>query len=91
MSFPTTTDHTAEKNRSYSVRVGKGTRVQTLRDMNASKCDDQFENYEYATVPAGTILEVSSESNAGFRGIEMSARFGEFRVSVSTGAVRIVR
>lgn len=86
-------NHTAEKSRSYDVRVRRGQTVRTLRPVLLSKHDGSWNNWEYVTVPAGTELVASSnDTNAGFRGIEAHVRYGDgFSISVSTGALEIVR
>lgn len=93
MSTTENIDHTAEKNRSYDVRLRNGDRVVTLRPIVASKHDGNWENWEYVTVPTGTVLVArGNDTNAGFRGIEFRFNFGEgFSQSVSTGAVRFAR
>lgn len=79
-----------ERNRSYAVRVKAGSRVRALRELGAYRRTAPGE-YEHTTVPAGTVLTVVTESNAGFRGIEFFAEFEGYYVSASTGAVEIVK
>jgi hypothetical protein len=88
MSAPQTIDHRYERNHSYWVRVKGGDTVRTLRPVVACKVHGDWESVEHRTIPAGTILVVTAESNAGFRGIEFHANLGDgFFVNVSTGAV----
>lgn len=88
----TTTDHVAEKNRSYDVRVQRGQRVRLLRDVRAARrSGESIAIDSHTTIPAGTVITVASESNAGFRGIEMFAYVGDaYCLHVSTGAVEHV-
>lgn len=86
----------AEKNRSYNVRCRRGTLVRLLRP--ALACDwiapGDYSRMIHIIVPAGTVLAVNSESNAGFRGIEFSAYYTadgrRYHLSLSTGAVEVV-
>lgn len=82
-------DHGAERDASYQMRVSSGQTVTARRDLLVSRHDGHFQNWEYGIIPAGTRFVVGCESNAGFRGIELSAHFpGGWHLSVSTGAVR---
>lgn len=87
-------DHAAEKNASYNTRVTRGTHVRALRPILAFRRDGDA--IQHAVVPMGATFVVTTESNAGFRGIELTAFLPEgaapprFIVSVSTGAVEVV-
>lgn len=79
-----TTDHHAERNRSYSVArsIHRGARVVLLRDVAYGS--------PHRVAPAGTTVTVDSVSNAGFRGQEIWFAHDGSRFCVSAGAVDAV-
>lgn len=85
------TDHQAEKDRSYRMRVTRGQRVALRRPVEFSQFNGWAADEPYTereTFPTGTVVTVVSESNAGFRGIEAHLRIRDGRTaSVSTGAL----
>jgi hypothetical protein len=91
----TTIDHTAEKSRSYSVRIpaGSGLVARLRRDAVASRKTEDGE-YERRDIPAGTKLYPGryGDTNAGFRGIEVTLPVGDgfWLVGLSTGALDLV-
>lgn len=77
-----TTNHTAEKQRSYTRRVRPGAQVRLARQVV------QGRGLNERVAPKGALVTVTCESNAGFRGIELSFRYeGESFHGVSTGVI----
>jgi len=82
-------NHTEAKNRSYSFRPERGDTVYLTEGESFCiiESDPVWKIVDRREFPAGTAVQVSSVSNAGFRGIEAHVRVPgtDFSGTVSTG------
>jgi hypothetical protein len=94
-THPTAAQHAAERDRSYKVRLRGGERIRADRDVLACWSNSDWSEVKHIVIPAGTVLtQVGSDTNAGFRGIEMFAWHEvdgvRYHANCSTGAFTVV-